>query len=267
MSLSADPGGAAPAWPAGVARVVLDEVDSTMADAARRAPGLAGPAWILARRQTAARGRRGRPWVNPEGNFAATLVFRPTGDAASAARQSFVAALALADVLAALAPAAEVALKWPNDVLVAGRKVSGILLESAGAGRALDHLAIGIGVNLAHAPPTEALDPGALPAIALAEVTGTVLPPEAFLDRLAPAVARWQAVHEAEGFAPIRAAWLARAARLGETITARTGRETLTGRFEGLDDTGALVLATPEGTRAIPAADIHLPAPRGPAVR
>jgi len=267
MSLSADPGGAEAAWPAGIARVVLDEVDSTMAEAARRAPGLAGPTWIMARRQSAARGRRGRAWMTPEGNFAATLVLRPAGDAAAAARQSFVAALALADVLTALAPGAEVALKWPNDVLIAGRKVSGILLESAGTGRGLDHLAIGIGVNLAHAPPPGALDPGALPAIALAELTGAALPPEAFLDRLAPALARWQAVCAAQGFAPIRAAWLARAAGLGETVTARTGRETLTGRFEGLDETGALVLATPEGTRAIPAADIHLPAPRGPAVR
>lgn len=252
----------ADAWPAGVARLVLAEVDSTNAEALRRAAAGSGPAWILARRQTAARGRRGRAWASPEGNFAASLLIRPQGGPAEAALQSFVAALALAEVLADLAPEAEVALKWPNDVLLGGRKVSGILLESTGSGRGLAHLVIGIGVNLATAPPPEALEPGAVPAIALAEFTGRAPDPEAFLDRLAPAVARWQARLGAEGFAPLRAAFLARAARLGQEITARTGTETLTGRFEGIDGTGALLLATSAGLRVLPAADIHFgPAP------
>lgn len=252
----------AEAWPAGVGRLVLPEVDSTNAEALRRAAAGSGPAWILARRQTAARGRRGRAWSSPEGNFAASLLIHPQGGPAAAALQSFVAALALADTLADFAPGADVALKWPNDVLLAGRKVSGILLESSGAGRGLAHLVIGIGVNLAAAPPAAALEPGAVPAVALAEVTGRAPDPEDFLDRLAPAVARWQHRLDTEGFAPLRAAFLARAARLGQEITARTGRETLTGRFDGLDDTGALLLATAAGLRAIPAADIYFgPAP------
>ena len=245
-------------WPEGVGRVVLDSVDSTMAEAMRRAPGLAGPAWIMAREQHAARGRRGRAWASPAGNFAATLVLRPEGGPERAALHSFVAALALAEALAGVAPDADIALKWPNDVLLDGGKISGILLESTGTGQNLAHLAIGIGVNLAHAPPPEMLEPGALRPTTLAEATGMPPPsPEAFLDRLAPVFVRWQARLAAEGFAPIRAAWMERAARLGQQVTARTGRETLTGRFDGIDATGALLLAMPQGTRTIPAADIH----------
>ena len=122
-SLSADP----TAWPEGVARHVLAEVDSTNSEAARLAPQLTQPTWIMAHRQTAARGRRGRAWISPEGNFAATLVMRPGGEPAAAALRSFVAALALADALAlVVGPGAVIALKWPNDVLLNGGKVAGI---------------------------------------------------------------------------------------------------------------------------------------------
>lgn len=236
---------------------MLEETDSTNAEAARRAQDTGGPLWILARRQTAARGRRGRAWIGPEGNFAATLLMRPAGDPGSAALRSFAAALALAEALEALTGAGPaIALKWPNDVLLNGGKVAGILLESAGAGGAVSHLAIGFGVNLIAAPPPEAVEPGAtLPVSVLAE-TGVRLTPEALLAHLAPAFARHEDQLGRYGFAPIRTAWLGRAARLGQTITARTVTETVTGRFETLADDGALVLATPEGRRAIPAAEV-----------
>lgn len=244
-------------WPAGTARIVLPETDSTMAEAARRRAGLAGPAWILALRQTAARGRRGRPWVDPGGNFAATLVMSPPGDAGAAAQRSFVAALALDAALVAVGVApGRLALKWPNDVLLDGGKLAGILLEAAGQGGRVEHLAIGIGVNLAAAPPAASLEPGALPPVALAPATGLHVAPEAFLDALAPAYARFEARLVAEGFAPIRAAWLARAARIGQSVTARTARETLHGRFATIDAAGALVLETEAGRRTVTAADI-----------
>ena len=234
-------------------RVVLAEVDSTNAEAARRAAsGWQG--WILGLRQTQGRGRRGRAWADPVGNFAATLLMRPEEGPEVAALRSFAAALALAEALegAGVDPA-DIALKWPNDVLLQGGKVAGILLESAGRGRALDWLAIGIGVNLANAPES---DGAAFAPVSLRQVTGREVTPEAFLDLLAPAFARWEARFRAEGFAPLRAAWLARAARLGERIVARTGREEIAGTFSDVDAAGNLVLLTPRGQRAIPAAEV-----------
>jgi BirA family transcriptional regulator, biotin operon repressor / biotin---[acetyl-CoA-carboxylase] ligase len=245
-------------WPEGVARHVLTEVDSTNSEAARLAPGLTQPTWIFAHRQTAARGRRGRGWVAPAGNFGATLVMRPAGAPAEAAQRSFVAALALADALAAVAGlGVTLTLKWPNDVLLNSGKVAGILLESAGQGARMSHLAIGIGVNLAEAPPPEALEPGAHAPVSLLGETGHRISPEAFLPPLANAFDRWERQLQTYGFGPIRAAWLARAARIGQAITARTVTETIEGTFETLAEDGALVLATPQGRRTIPAADVY----------
>jgi BirA family biotin operon repressor/biotin-[acetyl-CoA-carboxylase] ligase len=155
----------------------------------------------------------------------------------------------LHDVLAALTDR-PLALKWPNDVLLDGGKVAGILLESAGTAGRLDRLVVGIGVNLASAPVQ--VEEGALPPVAL----GLALPPESFLDRLAPAFALREAEFRREGFAPIRAAWLARAARLGQPIVARTGRESRSGVFQDVDPTGALVLGTPLGAQLVAAADV-----------
>lgn len=229
-----------------------------MAEAARLAPLVAGPAWILALRQTAGRGRRGRAWADPPGNFAATALLFPACPPAAAALRSFAAALALADTLAGLIGGADrLALKWPNDVLLDGGKVAGILLESRGAGGMVSHLAVGIGVNLAAAPPAAAVEPGATPPVALAAAAGVGIGAEAFLDRLAPAFARREGQLAAEGFAPLRAAWLARAARIGQEVTARMGAESVTGRFITLDEGGALVLDTPAGRRAITAAEVH----------
>lgn len=228
-----------------------------MAEAARRAPGLAAPTWICALEQTAARGRRGRAWAMPPGNFAASLVMRPEGTPAEAALRSFVAALALRDALAAVMGRPEaLALKWPNDVLLNGGKVAGILLESAGAAGRIDALVIGIGVNLAAAPAAADLEPGAVPPVSVAGETGVSVTPEDFLTHLARAFAQWEARFTAHGFAPIRAEWLAHAARLGEAITARTPRESVTGTFADVDSDGQLVLETAQGPRRIAAADI-----------
>ena len=244
-------------WPEGYGKRVLAEVDSTNAEAARIASGLSGPEWILALRQTAARGRRGRAWANPEGNFAATLVMRPAGAADRVALRSFVAALAVCDaVVDATGRPERVALKWPNDVLLNGGKLAGILLESAGAGAGVAHLAIGIGLNLIVAPDPGMFEPGALRPVSLVSETGVALAPEEFLDLLAPAYARYEAQFAAYGFAPIRTAWLDRAARLGEVITARTARDAITGTFQTVDAAGNLVLTTPRSRHAIPAAEI-----------
>lgn len=244
-------------WPEGVGRHVLPRTDSTNAEAIRRAPTLAGPAWIMSHEQLAGRGRRGREWVMPAGNFAGTLYLRPKGGVAAAAQLSFVAALALYDALAlACGPQARLAIKWPNDVLLNGGKVAGILLESAGTGGDAQAVCVGIGVNLAAAPDPGLVEPGAVTPVSVRTETGFAVRPEEFLDLLAPAFARWQAQLDIYGFATIRNAWLARAARLGETITARTGTTQTQGVFEGIDDSGALILKTPAGRQILPAADV-----------
>ncbi|MBU3258483.1 biotin--[acetyl-CoA-carboxylase] ligase [Roseovarius sp. PS-C2] len=245
------------AWPHGVGRRVLAEVDSTNAEAARIAPNLTGPEWILALRQTAARGRRGRAWTNPQGNFAATLVMRPTESPDQVALRSFVASLALYDAFVAATGRAEgFTLKWPNDVLLNGGKLAGILLESAGSAAGLSYFAIGIGVNLAQAPSPDQVEPQALRPVSLLSETGAEVTPEEFLDLLAPAYARYEAQFTTYGFAPIRTAWLDRAAKLGEVITARTARDEFTGTFETVDATGNLVLTTAKSRHAIPAAEV-----------
>lgn len=244
-------------WPQGVGRLILEQTDSTNAEAMRLGASLAGPAWIMTHRQDAGRGRRGRGWSMPAGNFAATLALRPQGAPAEVSLYSFVAALALHEALAtACGPAARLAIKWPNDVLLNGGKVAGILLESAGQGREVALLAVGIGVNLAAAPDPDALESGAVPPVSVLGETGHAVAPDEFLGLLAPAFARWQQQLVTFGFGPIRTAWTARAARLGQTITARTGSATRTGRFEGIDETGALVLTTAAGREVIPAADV-----------
>ncbi|GHF47272.1 biotin--[acetyl-CoA-carboxylase] ligase [Seohaeicola zhoushanensis] len=245
-------------WPKGYGLKVLDVVDSTLDEAARMAPQLAGPVWILAKEQTAARGRRGRVWVQPNGNFAATLVMRMTERPDVAALRSFVAALALFDAVAEVTGRAQgLALKWPNDVLLNGGKLAGILLESAGTGQNPGHLSIGIGVNLAEAPGASEVEAGAVRPVSLLSETGTSISPEDFLPHLAAAYATRDLQFTTYGFAPIRAAWLDRAARLGETITAKTGAQITTGRFETVDTQGNLVLVTPEGRKAIAAAEVY----------
>jgi len=244
-------------WPLGVGRRILAEVDSTNAEAARIATDLTGPEWILAQRQTAARGRRGRPWTNPPGNFAATLVMRPTESPDQVALRSFVASLALFDAFVAATGRADgLALKWPNDVLLNGGKLAGILLESAGSAAGLSYFAIGIGVNLAQAPSPDEVEVQALRPVSLLSETGITVTPEDFLDLLAPAYARYEDQFTTYGFAPIRTAWLDRAAKLGQDITARTARNTFTGRFETVDVAGNLVLTTAKTRHAIPAAEV-----------
>ncbi len=232
---------------------MLERVDSTLSEADRVAGTLSSPCWILALEQTAARGRRGRPWSMPKGNFAATYVMQPVEQPEQVALRSFVASLALNDAFVAATGRVEsFALKWPNDVLLNGGKVAGILLERTGMG----HLSIGIGVNLADAPATAEVEPGAVAPVSLQGETGVLLTPESFLNLLAPAYAHWEAQFTTYGFEPIRTAWLARAARLGEVIRARTVSDEWTGTFETVDETGQLVLLTAKSRVAIPAADV-----------
>ncbi|MCT4557937.1 MAG: biotin--[acetyl-CoA-carboxylase] ligase [Pelagimonas sp.] len=242
-------------WPDAYGKRILETVDSTNSEAARRAPDLTGPEWILGLSQTQARGRRGRAWQNPPGNFAATLIMRPTETPDVIALRSFVASLALYDAFkATTGTEMGLSLKWPNDVLMHGGKIAGILLENIGGPGG--HLAIGIGVNLIAAPASDQVEPGAVPPVSLLSETGVRVLPETFLTHLASAYDMRENSFVTYGFAPIRQAWLARAARLGEVVTARTGTQETSGTFETVDEAGHLVLMTPQGRCAISAADV-----------
>jgi BirA family biotin operon repressor/biotin-[acetyl-CoA-carboxylase] ligase len=227
--------------------VFLDTTGSTNADAlARAAAGERGPLWIAAGQQTGGRGRRGRVWVSEPGNLYATLLLTDAAPAAALAGICFVAALAVHDAILdaahGIAPA-QLKLKWPNDVLLDGKKLVGILVE--GVSEAGNHAAaIGIGVNCLHHP--ESAD---YPATSLASAGFPVVPGR-LLELLGATMERrlneWQA---GENFAAIRAAWLARASGVGSPIEVRLPSGTMRGTFEALDESGALLLRRGNGTR------------------
>ena len=225
-------------WPPGLGLRRYETLDSTNQEARRLAKsGERGPLWIVAREQTAGRGRRGRVWVSERGNLFATLLMHVT--ISQSAQLGFVAGLATSDAIMAYASAAEVKLKWPNDVLLNRKKVSGILLEGLGD----DALAIGIGINLAHYPQdTE------WPSISVAAVTGRVPDLDGILLRLATAMTAWYEIWVRQGFPPVRKAWLLRASGLGRPVRARLEDGERVGVFEDLDEDGALLLRDDAGT-------------------
>lgn len=242
---------------AGTRLIAFRAIGSTNAEALALArAGEGGPLWITAREQSAGRGRRGRAWVSPPGNLHASLLLRQPSAPARAPELSFVAALALHDGLLAVAPSLKerLRLKWPNDLLLDGAKLAGILLESEMVGEGAFVVVLGFGVNCAHHPegtPFRACD---LAAAGFPATSEHVL---AALSRTLHArLAQWDA---GAGFGAIREAWVARAAGLGEPIRVRTGTSEIEGRFLELDPTGRLILGLPEGrTRVIAAADIFL---------
>ena len=243
-------------WPAGTGRLILDSIDSTNDEARRHVQaGQTGPVWIAARRQLAGRGRMGRGWSTQAGNLAATLLMPFRGTPAQASRLGFPASLAVADLLEHFAHGHPVALKWPNDVLLAGRKASGILLENFGPGQdGVLRVAIGIGINLAHHPAPQETR---WPATSIDAETGAAPHPDEALTELAARLAHWLDVLCRDGFPAIRQAWLARADRLGEVIDARLPKGTLTGRFAEIDADGALVLETADGMRHVAAGEVY----------
>ncbi len=240
---------------AGVRLIAHDTLGSTNAEALTLARhGERGPLWVAAARQSAGRGRRGRAWVSEPGNLYASLLLTDPAPPEHWPELSFVAALAIHDALVELAPALrpQLAIKWPNDLLLGGRKVAGILLEAEGGA-----VALGIGVNCTNHPAD-----ADFPATDLA-AAGAAIAPEALFAALSAKmlgrIAQWNA---GDGFSTIRADWLARAAGVGEDIRVRLSDRELAGRFEALDDTGGLVLRLPDGNvTTITAGDVFMTAP------
>lgn len=228
-----------------------DELDSTNSEAARLAQsGEAGPLWILAERQTAGRGRRGRVWQGAPGNLAATLLLTTDKSPAEVAQIAFVTALAVADMAAAFVEPNLVKLKWPNDLLIGGAKAAGILIESGASPSGRQWLAIGIGVNLASGPTDTPY-----PATALAD-HGTTPNRDEAVSTLDAAFVHWLAIWDQSGFEPIRAAWTARAYGLDQPCTVQLPDRSVTGVNEGLDVDGALLLRVGGARERITAGDV-----------
>ena len=236
--------------------VALDTIDSTNAEAKRRAQaGAEDGTLIWAREQTEARGRYDRRWAAPRGNLYFSMILRPDCTPAQATQLSFVSALGVGDgVGAVVPPLIEVRYKWPNDVLFNDRKGVGILLESQVAvDGGLDWLVVGIGINVKSYPedtsfPATSLHfEGAPPALTVEAVL------ESFGRHFMTWVNRWLD----DGFAPIRKAWLSHARGIGEVIDLRLANESLRGTFRDLDETGAMLLDLPDGnTRTITVGDV-----------
>lgn len=243
-----------PSLPEGFFLHRYETIGSTNDEARRLArDGAPEGTLVWAGAQDAGRGRRGRPWQSPPGNLYLSLVLRPDGPASRAPQLGFVTALALGDALDRLAgPGLPLTFKWPNDVLAGGRKLAGILLESEmAASGGLDFVILGMGVNLASAPRDVEY-----PATSLADQGFPEVTPAALLQAFTTDFVGWTDRWREEGFAPIRAAWLARAGGIGEAIRVRLERSTLDGRFLDLDDDGALLLESGGGRRRIAAGEV-----------
>lgn len=239
---------------------VFEEIDSTVLEARRRAEaGQVGPVWLIAKRQTAGRGRRGRAWSSHDGNLLATFLFATRQPPATIALLGFATGIAIAETIDAVLGQGRAALKWPNDVFIDGAKAAGILLDSGSLGADASWAALAFGVNLAAAP--QGIDQA---AVSLRDK----LPPDApapepldFLAALRPRLEGWAERLEQEGFEALRQAWMSRAYGLGREARVVQGEQTIEGRIAGLSSRGELELDTVSGRRLIAAGDVFFSNP------
>lgn len=211
--------------------------------------GVAEGTWLRADTQEGGRGRQGRTWVSPPGNlYASTLVRRMAGDP-PAPSLALVAAVALDALLQGWIAPDRLMIKWPNDLLADGAKVSGILLEGVE-----DAVVVGIGVNLAHHPRD--ID---RPATSLATLGLSAPDPADFAEELATSFAAWLARWRGEGLGSVLARWQARAHPIGTALSVRAPEGVIDGLYDGLDGAGALRLKTPDGRlHLVHAGDVFL---------
>jgi BirA family biotin operon repressor/biotin-[acetyl-CoA-carboxylase] ligase len=230
---------------------VLDSTSTLLKQRAEagEAEGLA----IQALRQSAGRGRQGRGWDSPAGNLYISVLLRPAVPLRDAPQWSFVAAVALADTIKTLLPeAAKLTLKWPNDLLLDGAKAAGILVETGVVpSQALDWICIGMGVNIATKPslPDRA-------TACLAEYLPAPPAPEVLAARLLQHLAHWHDLRLAQGFAPIRDAWLRHAPATGAPVSVKRDGALIEGSFAGLSPEGGLLLAKGREVQLILAGEI-----------
>ena len=235
----------------------LAEVDSTNEEARRMAATHSQiPTWIIADCQMAGRGRRGRAWASPSGNLMTTLYLPTRMGAVEAGQIAFIAGLALeSTVRHFIGAAAQVSVKWPNDVLIDGKKASGILLESAMQDGEVTWLAVGLGLNLVHHP-----EDTPYPATDMSAYRDNVPDNLTVLSVLAAAFDAIYRQWQMGGFAPVLKAWRAVAHGLGGPMVARLETQEIRGIFLDIDEKGALLLKDEAGaTHVIDAGDVFFP--------
>ena len=247
-----------------------DSIGSTNADAlAAGFAGDPGGLWIVARQQTAGRGRRGRPWSSPHGNLAASLLLLPEADAAVAATLGFVAGVALSRALAEVLPrglvrigidgadaadgSGRVALKWPNDMLADGAKLAGILLESGKTGDGRQAIVVGIGINVVAAPDGLPYPATSIAGLGISRSAEQVF--ESLSDAWVDAFSLW---NEGRGVPAVLEQWRGAAAGIGAPVAVTQDGETIRGVFETIDELGRLIVRANDNRRiAITAGDVH----------
>ena len=224
-----------------------DTIGSTNDEARRLAANGAPDRTVVhADRQTSGRGRLARPWFSPAGNLYMSMLLRLDVPVARLPELSFLTAVALAGTVDALLPrTVRATLKWPNDVLVQGSKIAGILLEQHDGA-----IIIGTGLNVLLAPATPDYKTTSLVAMGgMASVDGA-------RDILLQHMEHHLGVWNEQGFAPIRSAWLTQAHPPGSALRVTTGGQAMEGRFVGLADDGALLIETQDGPRRVVAGDV-----------
>lgn len=238
---------------------IYDSVASTMDMVREKAHESAGEGLcVQAFKQEEGRGRQGRSWISEKGNLYISLLLRPQKKLADYGQMAFVSALAVKDalILAEVKPQ-YIQIKWPNDILLEGRKISGLLLEAGKDQQGADFLILGLGLNIFHAPEERCKMADYAIGFRNTETQHQEYMIKHFrdvvLDRLNYRYSQW---HK-EGFSPLRSEWLSYAARLGESISVKLPQEVCEGIFESLDEQGALLLQEKSGiTRKIHSGDV-----------
>ena len=236
--------------------IYLDEVASTNSEALKRANFTDKPTFIVAKKQTNGRGRIDRFWVDPFGNFSGSILIKIDEDLQTLALRSFVTAVSVFDAIdEKIGNEHALTIKWPNDILLNGKKICGILLET----KKLPHvtaLVIGIGINLLSTPKlNKAHEITTEPGSIFGE-TGIKLDPLNFSELIAHHYVLRENQFRTMGFSKIREIWMSRAAKLGAKITARTPVFEYQGKFDSIDEKGQLIIINNGETKKIAAAEI-----------
>jgi len=240
--------------------LTYQQLDSTNDEARRLAEGGgAHGAFIWALNQVDGRGRRGNDWVSQKGNLFVSALLQPQCDLNILPQLSFVAAAAAHASVAPVLPASDLKLKWPNDLMLSGEKLAGLLLESfetkdEETGETKRWAVVGLGMNIENAPAN--LEK---PATCLRHAGVELISAKIVLSRFIHHFVEWYELWQDDGFAPIKKYWMNYALHKEEPMEILTGDEFYTGTFDGLDDSGNLLLKEKDGTiKTITAGEVLL---------